>query len=59
MKSVTQMTQKEYYEYRLEMTRRELMKLNAKFEAPYAYEVSEILNEAVNRIEELQQEEED
>lgn len=57
MKSIMQMTQKEYYEYRLEVTRRELMKLIAKFETPYADEVSEILYEAVNRIEELQQEE--
>lgn len=57
MKSVKQMTQKEYYDYRLEMTRRELMALIAKFEAPYGDEISEILYEAGDRIEILQQEE--
>ena len=48
------MTEKEYYKYRLEMTRRELMKLIAKFEHPYGDEASEILIEAIDRIEELQ-----
>ena len=48
------MTEKEYYKYRLEMTRRGLMELIAKCEAPYCDELSEILIEAVNRIEELQ-----
>lgn len=54
MNTTQQMTQKEYYDYRLEMTRRGLMELIAKYEAPYCDELSEILIEAVDRIEELQ-----
>ena len=51
------MTDREYYMHRLEMSRRALMELIAKVEHPCGDELSEILVEAVNRIEDLQNEE--
>ena len=49
------MTAEGYNAYRLEMTRRALMALNAKLEAPYGNELSEILSRAIDEVEALQE----
>lgn len=50
------MTQKEYYEHRLEESRKALMALIAKVEHPIGDKLSDVLVQAVNKIEELQEE---
>jgi hypothetical protein len=53
------MTEFEYYQYRLNESQKALMALLAKVESPCGDELSEVLIEALNKIEEMQTEEEE
>lgn len=60
MKNIKDMDARDYALYRVEMTRRELMRINASVEMGHEIgeRLSEILVTAINAIEELAEEEE-